>query len=122
MKKPFHVPKCALLFTQLVLENGVLWNIDDDMLKDEIIRFDIKEDGINIKTLELREFKYGDNENKRCFKFISNLINMNTPILYSYTTNVNGSNYFLHCANRILLLNSSLTPMKTVIKYRFGQF
>lgn len=60
-----------------VIENDIPKYIDDGVLKDEIIRFDVKENGAYLKTIELRKIAYWDDENKRSFEFITNLIGMN---------------------------------------------
>lgn len=60
-----------------VKENDIPSYIDDGVLKDEIIRVDVKENGAYMKTIELRKIAYWDNENKRCFEFITNLNGMN---------------------------------------------
>lgn len=60
-----------------VTENEIPPYIDNGVLKDEIIRVDIKENGKYLKTTELRRIAYWDDENKRCFEFITNLIGMN---------------------------------------------
>lgn len=58
-------------------ENNIPSYVDDGVIKDEIIRVDVKENGKYLKTTELRRIAYWDNENKRCFEFITNLIGMN---------------------------------------------
>jgi hypothetical protein len=60
-----------------VKENEIPSYIDDGVIKDEIIRVDVKENGKYLKTTELRKIAYWDDENKRCFEFITNLIGMN---------------------------------------------
>jgi len=60
-----------------VKENDIPNYIDDGVIKDEIIRVDIKENGAYLKTIELRKIAYWDDENKRCFEFITNLNGMN---------------------------------------------
>jgi hypothetical protein len=60
-----------------VTENEIPSYIDNGVIKDEIIRVDIKENGAYIKTIELRKIAYWDDENKRCFEFITNLKGMN---------------------------------------------
>lgn len=60
-----------------VKENDIPNYIDDGVLKDEIIRVDVKENGSYLKTIELRKIAYWDDENKRCFEFITNLKGMN---------------------------------------------
>lgn len=60
-----------------VKENDIPNYIDDGVLKDEIIRVDVKENGSYLKTIELLKIAYLDDENKRCFEFITNLKGMN---------------------------------------------
>ncbi len=60
-----------------VKENDIASYIDDGVIKDEIIRVEVKENGTYIKTMELRKIAYRDDENKRCFEFITNLNGMN---------------------------------------------
>lgn len=60
-----------------VIENDIPSYIDNGVMKDEIIRVEIKENGKYLKTIELRKIAYWDDENKRCFEFITNLIGMN---------------------------------------------
>ena len=60
-----------------VKENDIPSYIDDGVLKDEVIRVDVKENGTYLKTIELRKVAYWDDENKRCFEFITNLHGMN---------------------------------------------
>ena len=59
-----------------VKENDIPSYIDDGVLKDEVIRVDVKENGTYLKTIELRKVAYWDDENKRCFEFITNLHGM----------------------------------------------
>lgn len=60
-----------------VTENEIPSYIDNGVIKDEIIRVDIKEKGKYLKTTELRRIAYWDDEHQRCFEFITNLIGMN---------------------------------------------
>lgn len=60
-----------------VKENDIPSYIDDGVLKDEVIRVDVKENGTYLKTIELRKVVYWDDENKRCFEFVTNLFGMN---------------------------------------------
>ena len=62
---------------EAVKENDIPSYIDDGVLKDEVIRVDVKENGAYLKTIELRKVAYWDYENKRCFEFITNLHGMN---------------------------------------------
>jgi len=54
---------------ETVKENDIPSYLDDGVIKDEIIREDIKENGTYLKTIELRKIAYWDDENKRCFEF-----------------------------------------------------
>jgi IS4 transposase len=60
-----------------VTENDIPNYVDDGVIKDEIIRVDVKEQGSYLKTIELRKVAYWDDENKRCFEFVTNLFGMN---------------------------------------------
>jgi hypothetical protein len=60
-----------------VTENDIPTYIDNGVIKDEIICVDVKENGKYLKTIELRKIAYWDDENKRCFEFITNLRGMN---------------------------------------------
>lgn len=60
-----------------ITENDIPDYLDSGVLKDEIIRVDIKENGKYLKTTELRRIAYWDEENERCFEFITNLKGMN---------------------------------------------
>lgn len=60
-----------------ITENDIPDYLDNGVLKDEIIRVDIKENGKYLKTTELRRIAYWDEENERCFEFITNLKGMN---------------------------------------------
>lgn len=60
-----------------IMENDIPDYLDDGVLKDEIIEVEIKEKGKFVKTTKLRRIAYWDEENQRCFEFITNLIGMN---------------------------------------------
>ena len=60
-----------------VKENEIPLYIDNGVIKDENICVDVKENGVYLKTIELRKIAYWDDENKRCFEFITNLHGMN---------------------------------------------
>jgi len=60
-----------------ISENEIPSYIDDGVIKDEIIRVDVKENGAYLKTVELRRIAYWDDEKKRCFEFVTNLFGMN---------------------------------------------
>ena len=47
-----------------VKENDIPSYIDDGVIKDEVIRVDVKENGAYSKTIELRKVAYRDDENK----------------------------------------------------------
>ena len=58
-------------------ENDIADNTDAGVLKDEWIAVEIKQEGKLIKTLQLRRIAYWDDENKRCFEFITNFKEIN---------------------------------------------
>ena len=60
-----------------VKENDIPSYIDNGVIKDELIRIDVKENGAYLRTIELRKVAYWDDENKRCFEFITNLHGIN---------------------------------------------
>jgi hypothetical protein len=62
---------------QTVKENDIPSHIDNGVIKDEIISVEIKEKGSYQKTIKLRRIAYWDDENKRCFEFVTNLFDMN---------------------------------------------
>jgi IS4 transposase len=62
---------------QSIKENDIPSYIDNGVIKDEIISVDIKEKGFYLKTIKLRRIAYWDDENKRCFEFVTNLFDMN---------------------------------------------
>lgn len=60
-----------------VEENDIPSYIDNGVIKDEIIRVEVKENGSYLKTTELRRVAYWDDEHQRCFEFVTNLFGMN---------------------------------------------
>ena len=58
-------------------ENDIPDYLDDGVLKDENIQVDVKENGKFLKTTQLRRIAYWEEENNRCFEFITNLKGMN---------------------------------------------
>jgi hypothetical protein len=60
-----------------VVENDIPSYIDDGVIKDEIISVEVKDNGKYLKNLELRKVSYWDDDNKRCFEFITNIRGMN---------------------------------------------
>jgi len=62
---------------QQITENDIPDHLDNGVLKDEIIEVDVKENGKYLKKTRLRRIAYWDEENKRCFEFITNLQGMN---------------------------------------------
>ncbi len=60
-----------------VVENDIPSYIDDGVIKDEIISVEVKENGKYLKNLQLRKVSYWDDDNKRCFEFITNIRGMN---------------------------------------------
>ena len=51
--------------------------MDNGVIKDEIISVGIRENRTYFKKIELRKIEYWDDENKRCFEFITKLNEMN---------------------------------------------
>jgi hypothetical protein len=60
-----------------ITENEIPDYLDNGVLKDELIIVDVKENGKYLKTTKLRRIAYWDEENCRCFEFITNLEGMN---------------------------------------------
>jgi len=60
-----------------VYENDIPDYLDSGVLKDEIISVEIKDNGKYLKTTELRRIAYWDDNNNRCFEFVTNLFGMN---------------------------------------------
>ena len=60
-----------------VVENDIPSYIDAGVLKDEIIKVEVRDNGKYLKTTELRRIAYWDDEHKRCFEFITNIQGMN---------------------------------------------
>ena len=58
-------------------ENDIPDYLDNGVLKDEIIRVDVKEKDKYLKATELRRVAYWDHQNNRCFEFVTNLFGMN---------------------------------------------
>lgn len=52
--------------------------IDSGVIKDECIEVDVKENGKYLKTISLRRIAYWDDENNRCFEFLTNIFGMNS--------------------------------------------
>ena len=58
-------------------ENDIPDYVDDGVIKDELIEIEAdKQNGLK-EHLKLRRIVYWDDENKRCFEFITNLLGMN---------------------------------------------
>lgn len=51
--------------------------IDEGVIKDELIEVEVKENGKYLKKITLRRVAYWDEENKRSFEFLTNLLGMN---------------------------------------------
>ena len=62
---------------EAIKENTIPDYIDSGVLKDEVIQVDVKENGKYFKKTQLRRIAYWDQENQRCFEFITNLQGMN---------------------------------------------
>src|SRR5436309_1007384 len=57
-------------------ENEIDDATDNGVLKDELISIEVKENNILQKTITLRRVAYWDDEHKRCFEFLTNLLDM----------------------------------------------
>lgn len=57
-------------------ENEIANTTDTGVLKDELITVDVKQNNSTQKTITLRRVAYWDDENKKCFEFLTNLIDM----------------------------------------------
>jgi hypothetical protein len=60
-----------------ITENEIPDYLDNGVMKDEMIEVDVKENGKYLKTIKLRRIAYWDEQNSRCFEFITNLEGMN---------------------------------------------
>lgn len=60
-----------------IKENEIPDYLDNGVLKDEQIEVEVKENGKFKENLELRRIAYWDDEHKRSFEFITNLMGMN---------------------------------------------
>jgi Transposase DDE domain. len=61
---------------EAIKENDIGDDVDQGVIKDEIISVEVKKEGKPIKNMELRRIVYWDDEHKRCFEFITNLKEM----------------------------------------------
>jgi IS4 transposase len=103
-----------------VTENDIPNYVDDGVIKDEIIRVDVKEQGAYLKTIELRKVAYWDDENKRCFEFVTNLFGMNAghiALIYKKRWNIE---LLFKQLKQNFPLKFFLGTMKTPSKYRFA--
>jgi hypothetical protein len=108
------------IFYESVIENDIPSYIDNGVMKDEIIRVEIKENGKYLKTIELRKIAYWDDENKRCFEFITNLMGMNA----GHIALIYKKRWQIELLFKQLKQNSPLkffsVIMKIPLKYRSG--
>jgi Transposase DDE domain. len=61
---------------EAIKENDIGDDVDQGVIKDEIISVEVKKEGKPIKNMELRRIVYWDDEYKRFFEFIINLTQM----------------------------------------------
>lgn len=85
---------------ELVVENDIPSYIDAGVLKDEIIKVEVKDNGKYLKTTELRRIAYWDDEHKRCFEFITNIQGMNAGHIALIYKNDGKLNYFSNSSNK----------------------
>jgi len=122
-------------------ENEIATTTDNGVLKDELISVDVKENNITQKTITLRRVAYWDDENKRCFVFLTNLFNMdaghialiykqrwkiellfkqlkqNFPLNYFLGDNENAIKIQIWCA---LIVNLLLTVIRKKLKRKWA--
>lgn len=68
-----------------ISESDIPDKTDQGVLKDELIELPVKENNVVVKTITLRRVAYWDNEHKRCFEFLTNLLKMdagNIALIY----------------------------------------
>lgn len=124
-----------------IKENEIPDYIDLGVLKDEVIEVEVKENGSLLKTTKLRRIAYWDDENKRCFEFITNLNGMNAghialiykkrwqiellfkqlkqnfPLKYFLGDNENAIKIQIWCA---LIVNLLLTVIRKKVKRKWA--
>ena len=112
------------------------------VIKDEKIEIEVKENNVVIQTIVLRRIAYWDNENKRCFEFLTNLFDMqdaghialiykkrwqiellykqlkqNFPLKYFLGDNENAIKIQIWCT---LIVNLLLTVIRRKLKRRWA--
>lgn len=114
---------------------------DTGVIKDEMIELAVKENNVLIQTIALRRIAYWDNENKRCFEFLTNLFDMdaghialiykqrwqiellykqlkqNFPLKYFLGDNENAIKIQIWCT---LIVNLLLTVIRRKLKRRWA--
>ena len=122
-------------------ENDIPDNTDEGVLKDELIELPVKENNVVVKTIKLRRIAYWDNEHKRCFEFLTNLLEMdaghialiykqrwkiellfkqlkqNFPLKYFLGDNENAIKIQIWCA---LIANLLLTVIRRKLKRKWA--
>jgi hypothetical protein len=124
-----------------LLENDIPDYIDSRVLKDEWIEVEVKEEGKAVKSLQLRRIAYWDDENKRCFEFLTNFkginaehialiykkrwqiellfkqLKQNFPLKYFLGDNENAIKIQIWCT---LIVNLLLTVIKKQLKRKWS--
>jgi hypothetical protein len=114
---------------------------DTGVIKDQRIELEVKENNVFIQTITLRRIAYWDNENKRCFEFLTNLFDMdaghialvykqrwqiellykqlkqNFPLKYFLGDNQNAIKIQIWCT---LIVNLLLTILRRKLKRRWA--
>jgi hypothetical protein len=124
-----------------VEENDIPDYLDSGVLKDEWIEVEVKQEGKVAKTLRLRRIAYWDDENKRCFEFLTNFeginaghialiykkrwqiellfkqLKQNFPLKYFLGDNENAIKIQIWCT---LIVNLLLTVIKKQLKRKWS--
>jgi hypothetical protein len=124
-----------------VEENDIPDYLDSAVLKDEWIEVEVKQEGKVAKTLRLRRIAYWDDENKRCFEFLTNFeginaghialiykkrwqiellfkqLKQNFPLKYFLGDNENAIKIQIWCT---LIVNLLLTVIKKQLKRKWS--
>jgi hypothetical protein len=124
-----------------IKENEIPDHTDAGVIKDEMISIDIIEKGVRQKSIQLRRIAYWDEENQRCFEFVTNLMEMdaghvaliykkrwqiellfkqlkhNFPLKFFLGDNENAIKIQIWC---ILIVNLLMTIIKKVVKRRWA--
>jgi hypothetical protein len=114
---------------------------DTGVIKDEIIDLEVKDNNVVIQTITLRRIAYWDNDNKRCFEFLTNIFDMdaghialiykqrwqiellykqlkqNFPLKYFLGDNENAIKIQIWCT---LIVNLLLTVIRRKLKRRWA--